>query len=209
MICINLIPSVRREAKARKARLLKWASGLGLYIALLLLAAYMSSRYAVFDTCDLDMGIKKASAQAKVSSYAALNLNEQWSEAMQKFQTAQAVGQQPDWGRMLSLLAHCTDDGVFLDYCRLDKSTAADASAKVTPAPAKKTSGPGDLQIIVQLGGRAKEQSNVSAFVLKLEKTGLFDRVRLVKTNSQPFRITQAVSFQIECVLQASPGGNL
>jgi hypothetical protein len=44
----------------------------------------------------------------------------------------------------------------------------------------------------------------VSQFVLRLEQTGLFESVELVKTNREPFLATDAVAFKLDCQLKGA-----
>lgn len=53
----------------------------------------------------------------------------------------------------------------------------------------------------LDLTGYARTQMGVSQFVLRLERTGLFESVRLIKTQKRKFMDDQAVSFRIVCEL--------
>src|SRR5260370_38207947 len=58
---------------------------------------------------------------------------------------------------------------------------------------------------IVRIQGYGRSQAVVAQFILRLEQTGLFDDVVLVKTNREPFLDDHAMSFQVECQLRATP----
>jgi hypothetical protein len=49
------------------------------------------------------------------------------------------------------------------------------------------------------LRGLGRTQSAVSQFVLRLEKLGPFDRVKLIDTRREPFLENEAFAFHVEC----------
>ena len=202
MIGVNLVPSVRRKAKAQRAHLTRWVTGLLAY-GLVLLAGYLVTvRYAAADSQPIDQESRKTSRQLENSGKAVVSLTQELGQAQKKLWTAQAVGQQPDWSHLMTLLSQNLDDTIVLNLCRLQKTKPAESPAKKGDAP--------DAAVHAQLGleleGYAKAQSNVSEFVLRLEKLGLFDKVKLVKTTRQEYLKAQAVAFRLECTLTIQEG---
>ena len=67
-----------------------------------------------------------------------------------------------------------------------------------------------NLELVRVLGpsrtGCGQSQTAVSNFVLRLERTELFDQVKLIGTSRRPFLSGSAVEFQVECFL-AEAGG--
>jgi Tfp pilus assembly protein PilN len=190
---VNLIPLGRREAKANKAHLLKLASALVIYGALLLGGYFLCIRYVALDSQPLDSEIRTVAAGLNASSCQVLVLTEELDKAQQKLQAAQAVGQQPDWGSVLRAVAQNLGDQIVLDLCRLQKVPPVSQS----PANDEVLDG----SFLLEVSGWAKAQADVSAYVLRLEQTGLFGKVKLVKTTRQLFLGQQAVAFRLECIL--------
>ena len=199
---VNLIPARRREAKARKARLRKWTLTLAAYLVVLLAGYFLLDRYAMGNTQALRSQSKRAVTELGRARQMIGALNRELDQAGKKLQTAQQIGGQPDWGALLAILSQNKNDNVVLNYCRMDQ---AGAGENVSKAPEAK-SGSGDAPLVLELGGFAKAQSDVSGYVLRLETLGLFGKVKLVKTNRELYLGQEAVSFRLECTLQGSQG---
>ncbi len=121
----------------------------------------------------------------------------------------QAVNGQPDWSMLLASVARLRGDDVVLKSCGLDAAAETirekppeKVADKTTPvaSPAPMTL---PARAIVRLQGYGRSQAAVGQFVLRLEQTGLFDDVLLVKTNREPFLDDHAMSFQLECQLKS------
>jgi Tfp pilus assembly protein PilN len=123
----------------------------------------------------------------------------------QKLSTAQAVGQQPDWGALLDLLARNLGDNLVLELCRLQHLKGGE-KAPASGAPASGANDGLGEQFLLEISGLARTQSDVSDCVLRLEKAGLFDRVKLIKTNRHSFLSGKAVAFDLECTFQGGGG---
>ncbi len=213
MNAVNLIPKQRREAKARKVHLIRLISGLGVYGVILLGGYLLCLRYVASDGRSLDGRTTDVAAGLNSSNRQVLVLAGELAEANRKLQAVQAVGRQPDWGGLLKVLAENMGERTVLDFCRLRRvrpvaQTAADsdpgraASGSDDEAPKAAT----DAPLLLELTGWAEAQADVSAFLLRLEQTGLFDKVKLVRTSRRPFLDRTAVAFQLECVLGQSEG---
>ena len=177
---INLIPAPRREAKARRTRLVRWGIVLGLYAGALLGAHFVCGACWSGDSALLATETRASAARLREANRLMLSLHGDLAQTEEKLRSAQAVGRQPDWGVLLGLLARNVGDDVVLDFCRLrqgDLSRSKKASA----------AGKRDQPLLLDLGGLAMSQAIVSQFVLRLEKTGLFDQVRLINTTPRTF----------------------
>jgi hypothetical protein len=201
---VNLIPGKRREAKAQKARMRKWILALATYLAVLLAGYFLLDRYALGNTQALRSQSKKAVTELGRSRQLTTALNQELVQTGKKLQTAQEIGGQPDWGAMLAILAQNTSDNLVLNSCQMDRAQPADNAPAPKPGEAK--TGPGELPVVLELGGFAKAQSDVSGYVLRLEKLGLFEKVKLVKTSRESYLAQEAVSFRLECTLQGTGG---
>jgi Tfp pilus assembly protein PilN len=188
---VNLIPSRRREAKARKAHLLKLTTGLAVY-GLALLGAYLLCTHSVASgSRPLDSESMTVAARLNAANCRVMVLTEELTLAQQRMQAGRAIGQQPDWGSLLKVLAQNLGDRIVLDSCQLRKVPLVGESLPPDDAS--------NEPLLLELSGWANAQADVSAYVLRLEQTGLFGEVKLVKTNRQSFLDRQAVAFQLEC----------
>jgi len=102
------------------------------------------------------------------------------------------IGSHPDWSHLLLLLADLTGERLTLDSVDLtlaDRTWAGDV-------PPPNVAGNGPFALILQ--GRAKDQEDVTEFVLALETTGVFQRVNLVESMRSS---DSTAAFRVECVL--------
>jgi hypothetical protein len=199
---VNLIPGKRRDAKARKDRRRKWVLALASYLVVLLAGYFLLDHYALGNTQALRSQSKKALMELGRSRQLTGALNQELAQTGKKLQTAQEIGGQPDWGALLAILAQNASENVLLNSCRMDRAQAADNAPKGGEAKA----GSDESPVVLELGGFAKAQSDVSEYVLRLEKLGLFEKVKLVKTSRETYLAQEAVSFQLECTLQGNGG---
>lgn len=204
---VNLMPQVRRQAQARKARIVRWTTVLGTYGFLLLLGYLASVRYVKADTRPFDTEARELDSKLATTNQTVAALSRELAQVQAKLRTAQAVGQQPDWSRLLALLSQNTSENIVLDVCRLRRVAKADGPAKPAPPPGTPTADPlADSQLVLELEGFAKAQSNVPEYVLRLEEVGLFDKVKLVKTSRQDFLKNKTVAFSLECTFRTGGG---
>jgi len=129
-----------------------------------------------------------------------------------RLDSARGVGQQPDWSVMLALLAEGLGHDVVLKSCELNQVLTPLTGAGRGPA----VSTPGrqdpsdkkehEVTFALMVTGFGRSQTAVSQFVLRLERSGLFDSVRLIDANRQPFLNGKAIAFQLECSLGSNRG---
>ena len=123
-----------------------------------------------------------------------------------ELKSARAVGGQPDWGVLLTLLAENVGDDVVLEFCRLRPVGRAWNSLRGGRSYDPGTAGQApqaldDSPLLLELSGLGLSQTAVSGFILRLERTELFDRVRLIKSSRRAFLHKKAIAFQLECLL--------
>lgn len=197
---MNLIPAPRREAAAARAHLVRWAAGLAVYCVLLLAASIACSVYAGGDASALTEESRRLSARLAGPNQMVLALQRELAGAQRRLRSAQEVGKQPDWSVVMALLANIVADDLVLDMCRLDRVL------RTGDQPGKRGSASG-RRFVLTLSGLARSQAAVSSFILRLEKTGLFTRVGLVKTSRQSFLSGKAVAFEVKCLLEEGGSG--
>jgi len=157
-----------------------------------------------------NLGEEIAHSKSMITSTksAITKLQGQISKTSIKLQANQSVGNQPDWSRLLGLISANLGENIVLRRCKLDAtSEGQDRSSAgkiqlLTPQQASGRSGGFQLTI----DGLAMDQAAMWAFVLKLEKMGLFDSVRMVRSSTEKFMDKTAISFTLALELGKSEG---
>ena len=109
------------------------------------------------------------------------------------------MGDRPDWSVVLALLARNLDDDLVLKRCKLEPEVVRKAAASPQHAAGAQADEP--KRFSLEIAGLGRSQKAISHFVLRLERTNLFQKVTLVKTNREPFVTGRAMAFQIRCLL--------
>ncbi|HWB52844.1 MAG TPA: PilN domain-containing protein [Tepidisphaeraceae bacterium] len=203
-VSINLIPKAR-QAKAERRRRLRWWSGAwGIYAAALVLGAGMM--YLRFSNVrDLSAELDKQKHQITALQTESQQADSQLLEASQKLLSAKGLLEQPDWSQLMSILADLRGNDVVLEDIQLAltiQKVPAPVVDKKKQSHGKAAPPPSTTKWELQLTGHGKTPESVSQFVLRLERTDLFDRVNLLKTSSDPLGVGDATSFSIECPLK-------
>ncbi len=202
MLLVNLIPTSRKQALARACRCRHWSAGLLLYVGALA-ATYIVAHQVVGDK-SVALAASETKIDDEISGAGRLKdvLGRSIASAQWQLETARFIGRHPDWSVLLTVVARQLGEDVVLSNMAL---TPVKAGGE--PAPGGKVKPRGDAEIIlVEVAGMAQSQPAVSAFILRLEKTGVFDKVRLLGTQRQPFLTGSAVTFRLECTLEGRGG---
>ena len=205
MISVNLIPTHRRNARRRRVRVRRWAAVCVAY-ALVLFVSYGVCR-AVWDAGhDLVRELDEVTEQIDQSNQAIAALGPEMAQARLTLDASQGIVDQPDWSVLLALMAKTLGDEIVLKSCRLQRRTDARAEARRPDGAPAQPAGEMPEAFTVALSGYGQSPQAVSRFVLRLERTGLFEQVKVRATNREPFLATDAIAFQIEGTL-AEKGG--
>ncbi|MEX0745547.1 MAG: PilN domain-containing protein [Phycisphaeraceae bacterium] len=196
MQAVNLIPDARRDARRSRRHARRWSVA-GVIYALALVGIWLIAQ-SIFGGADRalaeqlnDIDKQRASAAEQIRK-----LEPRLAEAQTTLAASRSVGSQPDWSLLLNLLAQQLGEEVLLTSCRLEPASATG------PVAARPADGQPQQHYRVRLAGLGLSQRDVSDYLLRLEKTGLFSRVTLIDTRKEPFRDTLAVGFRMECELE-------
>ena len=197
----NLIPARRLEKRRRIRRAQAWAVALGAYGALLIGAYVACFAFGQDDSGAIFKDMSETTARFRASGEQIQELRTSVAEASQQLAAARLLAQNPDWSLLLAMVARSLSTEVVLERCSL---APVDVGADVSPEPE-------GVEVIYQrylldLSGFGQSQTSVSQFVLRLENSGLFESVRLIKTQKREFMDGQAVSFRLECALSGKGG---
>ena len=202
---VNLIPAARLQAKRLKMRWRLWARLGGAYG--ILLAVALVSAYALWSEDDsaVSQELQSATQRIEKGKTSIIEERKHLAGVMTAFQAAQVIEDQPDWSRLLALLAEGLGEDVVLSGCRLltlddkagDLMTRVEQSQGTSAASLAFES----RQYQFHVTGFGKTRHAVSEFILRLERTGLFASVRCVHSDRQPFLDGEAMAFAVDCQL--------
>lgn len=200
---VNFIPSERRAARRRRAKILRWAVVCGAYI--ILLAAGTAGIYVLCPGQDTEVTEQLAAAEQEIrqGDAAMLSLRKTLAETTAALETTRAIRGQPDWSRLLTGLSQELGEELVLNRCQLvatredDKPLTDPWSEVLLAKPLLALVTRQQYQLVLQ--GFGQTQEAVSRFALALEGIGLFERVRLINSSRQTFLGGQAVAFRVEC----------
>lgn len=207
MTRVNLIPARRLEKRSRLNRLRTWAAALGVYGALLGGAYAACLAFGDDDGKIVLEKMRQSTERFRKAGKEIHTLRTSLAEASNQIAAARSLAQSPDWSLLLAIVGNNLADDVVLERCSLAPvDTGPDDKPSATPAGAARAGALGAGEVLYQrylldLSGFAQTQTGVSQFVLRLEKSRLFEGVRLIRTQRRPFMDGQAVSFRIECAL--------
>lgn len=187
----NLIPPYRLSRRHRRQRLRAWLIGSGIYAAALVAVALLVHQHTA--SARDRAGELSAASRDVEQARRAMDLQQRRLNAAMVEQAAnRAVSHQPDWSILLAALAGELGDQIVFRSCRLD---------------ALDESGAASCDVAIKLSGLGKGQSAVSQFILRLEESGLFDQVKLIRTAREAMGDSTAVAFELECHFGPSQGG--
>ena len=201
VISVNLVPSARREAQVRSARIRFWfmtcaVYGLGWLGVLVLVGAT-----ALNDDTGLRDELRQVNGLVAESESELVALRGELIRSRAELTTSLTIGKQPDWSALLALLSTTLGDRIILRNCkRTTLHTSPGMRGPATGVARESTT------IQLQLGGLGLSQQAVSEFVLRLEETSLFRQVKLLDTRREPFLDGDAIAFHVECLLETEEG---
>src|SRR5690349_15777716 len=193
MTAVNLMPTWRRQQRRRRARRRAWAVIASIY-AVLLAFVYVGWRMVwADDDSDVSQQLALVRGDIDATDKAIAQLRSEVRKRQMTLQVTDSIAGQPDWSILLALAAKLRDDDVVLNRCDLDTG-----GRPATALPGAPSASP----LLFHVQGFGRTQAAVSHFALRLEHTGLFQSVTLMKSNREPFLASEAVAFRIECVLK-------
>lgn len=213
MIQVNLIPMARRIARDRARRMRFWLA-VGITYGLLLGGGFAAWRAAWAGQIeDVGPDLMKCNAASSGLAKSIALANAQLNDAKQSADVTRMVTHQPDWGILLASLAKLNDDDVVLRRCELSSATVATSMAPppppapvapTAPGTAAKPIAPPPPKVVVtlHLSGAGRTPMAVSEYVLRLERTGLFEHVELLGTTRDSAMPEGAVSFRVDGILR-------
>lgn len=203
---VNLIPQAKLVARKRVRRVRAWCVAGSIYAGALGVAWASVHLLGRDEHTALAAEIEALQEQIDQDNEAALALRPRLDAALATLAANRSVGSQPDWSLLLSLVADMLGDEVVLSACELEDGAPPGPFTADAPGANKEASGASvDHDVLrrytLRLVGLGKSHGAVLGYVRTLEKTQLFESVKLVETRPEPFGDTSAIGFKIECLL--------
>lgn len=191
---VNLLPLTRQIRVARSGRIKAWSVVLGV-VAMLSAATYAGCALVLSDS-NAPTAADFSSAVRELGQFngEATHLKAQLAAVQREVYSAQSLSEQPDLSLLLGLISRTADERIILSRCELTESAPAEKGAEAESANFDGA--------VLRLDGFGKTQTDVATFVLQLETTGVFDRVSLLQSHSQPLLGSDAAAFRIECEMR-------
>lgn len=196
---INLIPMQRREARRLRGHARRCALLSGAFVVVVLAAAIGFRAVWGGDDPTIDHQLVNSNSEVERAGAEFHELDQKLSEYRATQTAVETLRAQPDWSLLLALVGRQTGNEVALRSWSLRPQQT---NAQTTKGSAMM---PPDLELC--LSGIGKSDIAVSQFVLRLEQTKLFSKVKLIDSTRQPFQSQQVFSFRIECPLETKPLG--
>ncbi len=211
-IAINLVPAPRRISRRRQTLIKRWVTATCIYSALLVVLVVIFQALAGTAVHNVDQDIARVESDIEATRKQISEVAPLLIESRLTLQASQAVDNQADWSVLLALLTSRLNDRVVLSSCSLTPMTPTGATAAPTvprvgggPVQVATNASPGakaGKQLRLDVRGLAQAQAALSAFVLELEQTKLFEKVVLQDAQRVEFRKGDAIQFQVICHLR-------
>jgi hypothetical protein len=198
MNSVNLIPAKYRDARRRQRRWRAWMLVCGTY-AIVLALGYVGVAGALGDGGSTSAELARTRRQVEDLSRVGAMLKIQLRDARIKLAVAKTVGEQADWSLLLAVLGKLASEDIVLRSCHLEtvaERPVAAANGKPATQPAVNVT-----RYNLVLVGYGKAQADVTSFVLRLEKLGLFDHVDLAQSTREAVATGEATAFRVECAM--------
>lgn len=208
MNSFNLMPAPRRHAKACRNRLRQWAAPFLAFAVMLVMVCVTCHKTWGVGPEPLAEQIRQTKDRIDMSGRTVEDLRKQLTAARWRLDTFKGVGRQPDWSMMLKLLSDGLGAEVVLRSCELNETMISSIAPKGRKGESLNAGGGADdnnrMAFVLDVAGLARSQTAVSQFVLRMERSGMFDSVRLVSTIREPFMNSKAVAFRLKCTLEGA-----
>lgn len=211
MTAINLLPRhhLHRLAHARVLR--RWTAGIMAGVVVVGSACFTLSQVGTSDDQSLRNELQKIEAQLAQGESEHTKTLAALHQIEADTQLRDAVNLPPDYARLLGVVAQGFGEDAILTSLKWDATAPPPIAApsRVVAAPAAKptetTVVPRPTVLQLELAGLARTRPVLAAVVQRLENSGLFDEVRLLKSNREGLLTGDATAFQVVCVMGMRP----
>jgi hypothetical protein len=191
MNSVNLIPMARQLSDARRVRAIRWVCISTATVALLF-AADRALRFNSAKSLAIDSGqFARLENDIAVKTRTTNQLRHEIEALDRLAKASRVVTEHPDYSTLLGLLSRCAGSEITLGLCAVDRPQHGEDTQKSLPP-------------VLRVNGTGVSQSAVTSFVLRIESTGVFDQVTLLRSNEQSDAMGSSTAFQLECLFDGS-----
>ncbi len=202
MTGVNLIPASILEAHRRARRLHLWVVAVTLTAAVAALPVLWQvrqhARVAELTTLKQARTAQSASVRAELSATA-----QSLADLNDRIERANALRTKRSWAGLLSLVAQCLPQEVWLTSVATDAPPPAAARRRTSPRASEKQDHPTVVVLDgarrAALAGYALGHEQLYDFMARLKAAQAFDRIDLVKADKEDVLWARAVRFELLC----------
>lgn len=194
---INLVPTARIEARQRRVRIRFWLTVAIAYCGVVASVSGAGYSYRKDDQARVLQAINETKAGAQRESARLETTISQLKQAEAKLNLLREIGDQPNWSLLLEYLSQAKGERIVLLGVRIDPGKAGDTAQEKKGQSAKPK-----LIYTLEVEGAGLAPTDVTGFVLTLERSGIFQRVSLMQTSRSIVQSTSASTFTIICELR-------
>jgi Tfp pilus assembly protein PilN len=210
MINVNLLPKERRLALVRRRRGRAWMIGGTGYAGLIVVAGLVFSLSGPRAAVATDLYERQQRELAERSSRVD-DLTARAAVLTKQLDRLNRIQGHPDVNALVRVVASQLGDRLILDSIAMERIVQAAKEpargrigADAKPAAAAQSSS----YFQIDIAGLAKDQPDVTSFVLRLEQLGLFDKVTVLESGKKDVHGAELTHFRIRCRADqaAAPG---
>ena len=197
-VSINLLSSTHRSKRAHRLRLRNWICAGSVYLVALLGAACTYAMFRGSGVESLQASITQCQDRIDKEHQTIASIRKELGQLNRRAALMQGVVDRPDWSILAAALAECVDANVTMREVRVEPVSAAEPAT--------------DEALLQVFNARevinavARTQHEVSAFALRLEGLGLFDKVQMVRSDRSETASGKGIGFELECSIIGSGG---
>lgn len=202
MIPVNLMPSHRIAARARRASVRAWCVGLSIYAGAIAGVGVLVNLPTNGASPRLQAELARLDQAAQRSGDANTRLTAVVADQRRRLDAARAVGEHPDWSVLLEHLARARGGRTTLEQVELKRE-----SATITPKPdpAPRGAKPGKPLVrtshALLIAGHAATPGAVFEYARALESLGVFDAVLVKDTRNASLGSMPTTRFEIRATI--------
>jgi len=186
---VNLVPVHLRQQRLRARWAARWCILVILTIVLVALPSLYVGGSAALTDAGMSEQIQSTRTQVANHEQAIPQLERRLSLLRAEQEVLDIVGNRVDWRRLLEILIS-TGEG----HIRFSGVGLSGAGVE------------GFTPIELRIDGYARSQSEARDFIVRLEETGLFDRVRLTRSDRRTIDKVEVIEFTVHIGVGETPG---